>query len=178
MFGHETFSGAALKPRGRPSRSKPGLGGFRFCRVARRAKVGDHGDMDSNPDSTAGRAAISREERERLSAEGEQPVKLAPWAIALIVSNLVALVGGFASAASWKATVETEMRLGRERTSEEFAALRGQLTQRTDAIAARLDRYESGQSTTATLQFRVEALSQQINEQNARIRALESERRR
>lgn len=105
-------------------------------------------------------------------------MKIAPWVVVLIVSNLVALVGGFVSAATWKATVETEMRLGRERSSEEFAALRGQLSQRTDAIASRLDRYESSQSSSATMQVRIDALTAGQQDLNARVRQLELGRRR
>lgn len=105
-------------------------------------------------------------------------MKLAPWVVILIVSNLVAILGGFASAASWKATVETEMRLGRERTSEEFAALRGQLSQRTDAIALRLDRYESGQGSLEALRVRVDLNTRAVEDLQARVRAVESDRRR
>lgn len=105
---------------------------------------------------------------------GGGKVTVGKWVIALVVTNLLAILGPASTFVAWKATIETQTKYDREQSARELSQIRSALTDGLAAVERRLDRSESLQTEVVTLRAQRAEDRERMADALARIHALES----
>jgi len=105
---------------------------------------------------------------------GGGKVAVGKWVIALVVTNLLAILGPASTFVAWKATIETQTKYDREQSARELSQIRSALTDGLAAVERRLDRGESLQTEVVTLRTQRAEDRERLVDALARIHALES----